>query len=307
MNSNPLVSVVIPTFRRPHLIDRAINSVLNQTYKNLEVIVVDDNAPDTIERKNTQIAISRYKNIDNVKYIKHEKNSGGSTARNTGWKNAQGKYIAFLDDDDEISPCRIEEQVKCLESLDDSWGACYTAYHILMENGYVQHSTTDQYGDVYIRALMRTFYIGGGSNLLIRKSVVDEIAGFDETFKRNQDIEFMARAFENYKVAYIPKDLLTIHWEVRNDKKTYEFADGITTFYLDKMSNRINRLSNYDKHRVLAVIALERARVALYYKKFRDIYTILKDNHVSVYEIIKYLFYLLNRVITKKSYGFYLS
>jgi glycosyltransferase involved in cell wall biosynthesis len=242
-----------------------------------------------------------------VKYIKHENNKNGSAARNTGWRNAHGEYITYLDDDDEISPNKIKAQVECLEALDESWGACYTSYHILMENGRIQHSATNQSGDVYLRALMRTFYMGSGSNVLLRKSVVDEIGGYDESFRRNQDIEFMARAFENYKVAYVPQDLLTIHMEVRAIKRTFDFVDGVTLFYLEKFSTRINRLSKQDKHKVLSVITLERARVACNYKEYMAAKEMLTANNVTMIEIVRYLIYLVKRYVTKKSYGFYLK
>ena len=237
----PLVSVVIPTYKRPDMIVRAVNSVLNQTYENIEIFVVDDNSPLSFEREATQKVMKQYDSNSNVTYLQHDVNKNGSAARNTGWRCSKGKYITYLDDDDEISPRKIETQVACLEALDESWGACYTAYHTLMLDGTIQRSATNQSGDVYLRALMRTFYVGSGSNLLLRKKVVDEIGGYDADFKRNQDIEFMARAFENYKVAYVPEDLLTIHWEVRANRRTFEFLDEVSEFYLSKMSGRIEK------------------------------------------------------------------
>lgn len=305
--NTPLVSVIIPTYKRPDMVSRAVDSVLNQTYQNIEVFVVDDNDPSYVERKITEEVMVQYQSNPRVTYLRHDKNKNGSAARNTGWRHANGEYITFLDDDDEIVPNKLEEQIKCLEALDESWGACYTAYHTMKKDGSILRSTTNQSGNVYLRALMRTFYVGSGSNVLLRKKVVDEINGFDEDFKRNQDIEFMVRAFEKYKVAFVNKDLLTIHWEVRAFKRSFEFVDGVTQFYLDKMDKRINKLSSRDKHRVLAVIALDRARIAFYYKRYRYLFQILKEADVTIYEFLKYVAYLVKRVITKTSYGFYLD
>ena len=301
------VTIVIPTYKRPDMIARAVNSVLNQTYKEIEVIVVDDNDPSYPERKETEKVMIQFARDGRVSYIKHDKNRNGSAARNTGWRHSKGDYITFLDDDDEISPLKIQRQVECLESLDETWGACYTAYHTLMKDGSIQKSTTNQSGDVYLRALMRNFYVGSGSNVLLRKSVVDEIKGYDESFLRNQDIEFMARAFEKYKVAFVNEDLLTIHWDIRTTKRTYEFVNGVTLFYLDKMSDRINCLTPHDRHRVLAVITLDRVRIAYYNKKYREIIRLLNDNGVTLLELLKYVLYLFKRVVTKQSYGFYLK
>lgn len=308
MQNKPLVSVVIPTYRRPYMITRAVDSVLNQTYQHIEIFVVDDNDSSSTERKATEEIMAQYESNLKVTYLQHEKNRNGSVARNTGWRQSKGKYITYLDDDDEIAPNKIEEQVKCLESLDESWGACYTAYHIMMPNGRVQKSTTNQSGDVYLRALMRVLYMGSGSNVLLRKKVVDEIGGYDESFRRNQDIEFMVRAFEKYKLAYVPKDLLTIHLEQRSSTgSSFQKLDEISVFYLNKFRSRINSLSYHDKHRVLAVISLDRARLACYYKEYKKAKRILNEGEVTIFEVFQYFMYLVKRIITKQSYGFYLK
>lgn len=117
----------------------------------------------------------------------------------------------------------------------------------------------------------------------------------------------MARAFENYKVAYIPEDLLTIHWEVRKIERSYDFVDDVSEFYLKKFEQRINMLSSKEKHRVLAVIALDRAKLAFYYKKYNEIFKILHKYDVSFEELCKYIVYLAKRFITKTSYGFNLD
>ena len=103
-----LVSVVIPTFRRPDKLERAIESVLAQTYPRVEVIVVDDNDPDTEGRLLTEQIMFRYVANSRVRYIKHEHNKNGSAARNTGARNSDAEFVAFLDDDDEFFPEKIE-------------------------------------------------------------------------------------------------------------------------------------------------------------------------------------------------------
>ena len=93
MSEMPLVSVVIPTYSRPTFLKRCIESVLNQTYKNIEIFVVDDNNPDTDARRQTEEVMQQYANNPVVRYLQHEKNRNGSAARNTGWRCASGKYI----------------------------------------------------------------------------------------------------------------------------------------------------------------------------------------------------------------------
>lgn len=304
MIEKPLVSVVIPTYGRPEFLDRCIESVLKQTYQNIEIFVVDDNDPDTEGRIATEAEMRKYNENPHIKYLKHNKNMNGSAARNTGWKQSKGKYITFLDDDDEIDRTKIEKQVDCLEKLDVSWGACYTGYRLIKEHGENQISTEKRSGNCYVDALMRTMFMGSGSNLFLRKCVVDEIDGYDESFFRNQDIEFLARALEHYKIAYIDEILLTIYQEGDRKNRSFEEIEGYTQHYLCKFAEKISRLNETDRKRVIAVISLERFRVALCKKKYKDGIRILKENHVSLLYLVRYMGYLIRRVITKKSYGF---
>lgn len=298
-----LVSVIIPTYSRPKYLKRAIDSVLNQTYKNVEIIVVDDNNPQTDARAETESLMKNYRENPKVIYMQHEYNKNGSAARNTGWRIAKGKYITFLDDD-EIEETKIEKQVDCLEKLDASWGCCYTAYKLTKENGNDQISSECRSGYLYVEALMRTMFMGSGSNLLLRKSVVDEINGYDETFKRNQDIEFLARALENYKIAYIDEPLLLIHQEGERVQRTFDQSEEYTRHYLTVFEPRLQKLSDKNKKRVITVISLERARLAIQMGEKKKAAQILKEGKIGLWAIARYIIYLTNRMITHKSYGF---
>ena len=299
-----LVSVVIPTYNRPVYLKRCIDSVINQTYKNIEIIVVDDNDPKTDPRKETEQVMSGYAGIDKITYLKHDHNKNGSAARNTGWRHSRGEYITFIDDDDVIECTKIEKQVECLEHLDSSWGACYTGYRLFKEHGDWQISSENRNGDCYVAALMRTMFMGSGSNLFLRKSVVDEIGGYDETFIRNQDIEFLVRVLEKYKLAYVDEVLLTIYQEGQRPNRSYEQLEKISEHYLSKFKKRIDALKPEDRERVYAVISLERCRGAFYKKKYWKGLKILKDNKVKLKYQIKYCKYLIHRILTHKSYGF---
>lgn len=303
--NDSLVSVIIPTYKRPDMVLRAIHSVLKQTYSNIEIIVVDDNG------LGNEFQLKTAENLktvsENIKYIVHEVNKGGSSARNTGWKNSSGEFITFLDDDDEISDRKIECQVSCLMKHDCSWGACYSAYHVLKQDGSIQKSSHHKEGDVYLQALMRTMFMGSGSNLLLRKSVVDQVRGYDESFVRNQDIEFMTRVFEKYKLAFVNEDLLEIHFEIRQYNRPYSFYKGITQYYLTRFKSHIEELNKEEKKRVIEVISLEQARCALSFKKYREILYILSKNKVRITSIIKYLYYLIYRYKTNESFGFFLE
>ncbi|WP_028043635.1 glycosyltransferase family 2 protein [Candidatus Stoquefichus massiliensis] len=299
----PLVSIIIPTYDRPTMLDRTIQSVLTQTYKNIEIIIVDDNNPNTVSRKETEIIMSKYIDNHKIQYIKHKYNRNGSSARNTGWKHANGKYITFIDDDDEIKNSKIEKQVNCLEK-NDEFGACYTGYKLIKSENKIQLSSEKRSGNLYLSALMRTLYLGSGSNLFLLKSIVDDIGGYDESFVRNQDIEFLVRVLEKTKLKYIDSIELIIHQENRSKERTFEELEEISKYYLKVFNERIDKLSIKDKRKVISVISLERFRIALYKRKIIKGFKILKDNHVSIKYIISYFFYLLNRIITKKSFGY---
>ena len=104
MKQYPLVSVIIPTYKRSELLSRALASVIAQTYENLEIIIVDDNDGENEFRKTTRSKIQNEFSGKNIHYIENEKNEGLAEARNIGVKKSMGKFIAFLDDDDRVAP-----------------------------------------------------------------------------------------------------------------------------------------------------------------------------------------------------------
>lgn len=234
-----LVSVIIPTYKRPDSLDRAINSVLSQTYSNVEVIVVDDNNPDTDGRSLTEAIMSAFVDEPRVKYIKHEKNKNGSAARNTGVRNSNAKFVAFLDDDDEFYPEKIEAQVKRLEELPDEYAVCYTTVVYEKEDGSISESKETREGDLFFDALTRELSFQAGSNLFIRKDAFDSIGGFDESFKRSQDKEVVTRLLQKYKIAYAP--VKGVHAHIYSD---HSFVDPFQTteYYVSKMQPFVDTL-----------------------------------------------------------------
>lgn len=298
-----LVSVIIPTYKRSDTLPRAIDSVLNQTYKQIEIIVVDDNDPESSFRHDTEVVMSRYKNNSNVLYIKHTKNKNGSAARNTGFRKSKGAYIMFLDDDDEFLPDKVLSQVEKMNDLDNSWGACYTRY-IRKRNGkVVVRSAEKAEGNLLVEELMRNLFVHAGSNLLIRREVVEEIGGFDESFIRNQDVEFLTRILKKYKLAYVDTLGLIVYMRnVRNVAKL-DFIN-LTDKYIEKFDKEINQLPIAEQNRVHTMINLQIFRYYLSSKKFGQAYKIVINNQISIFLVLKYLFYLLNRAVTKQAYGF---
>lgn len=205
---NPLVSVVIPTYKRPHRIEAAIESVKKQTFKNLEIIVVDDNDPDSIEREKTHLAVQKYSNENNFSYITHEENKGGAFARNTGINASSGNFIAFLDDDDYWFPEKIEKQISIFESSSDQLGAVYCGNFITNDQGKVLHQVTPSLRGNILLPLLNGHSPNSTSLFLLRKSALVEAGGFDSNLKSFQDYDLWINMSQKFEFDYTEEPLV---------------------------------------------------------------------------------------------------
>lgn len=239
-----LVSVIIPTYSRPTYLVRSVRSVLNQTYSCIEVLVIDDNNPNTQGRRETEAVMRQFKNDERVRYIQHPKNLNGSAARNTGIANSKGEYIALLDDDDEFLPQKIELQVKKLEDLDDSWGGCYCSYQFSLKSKPYRKIEKLEEGNLLESLLLIKNSICGGSTLMIRKSVFEELQGFDTSFRRYQDWEFLVRFFRRYKLAQSIEVLTNINMDSRINAGSAKNAIEFKEKFLNEFEKDIDKLPN---------------------------------------------------------------
>ena len=193
MEGNPLVSVIITTCNGDYKLVRAVDSVLMQTYNNIEIIVVDDNGNGTASRIETEKMMEKFSNTERVIYLKHEQNKNGSAARNTGIRTAKGKYVAFLDDDDVFEKTRIKKCVKTAEQNKGEYNAVYTGVLTVANGLCLKKFTPSAKSDFSVEILKSHSALGSGSNIFVPMEAVRKIQGFDEKFVRFQDIEFMIR------------------------------------------------------------------------------------------------------------------
>lgn len=205
------VSVIIPTYKRSTYLYSAIESVLKQTYQNIEVIVVDDNDPDSEWREKTKKVINEYSNDKRVRYIEHPKNMNGAVARNTGIKAASGEVICFLDDDDKYRENRIKEVVDFFESNKDMH-AVYCGW-----NRYGNDFIPNLEGNLAYEVLCGDLVILSNSISILKEDAI-KIGGWDEELRRNQEAGFLLRYFLNGgKIGKIQKVLIDYNMDDRSN------------------------------------------------------------------------------------------
>ena len=237
-NNSPLVSVIIPTYGRADLLSRAINSVLTQTYENIEVIVVNDNNITSEHYHQTMIALYPYSANPKVKVISDGRNVGGSLARNKGIELSQGEYISFLDDDDYYYQDKIKNQVDYifLRNAD----ICICNMDILKKDTLFKDSRS--YAKVED---IQDFLINGNCftpMILCKKSVLVNIAGFEESPRFQDHILILKMLKDNYKICKLDKSLF-----VHNDhdgKRITKNKIGsydVRWFYEEKFLEKLDR------------------------------------------------------------------
>ncbi len=202
-----LVSVITPTYKRSDKLPRAIESILNQTYKNIELFVVNDNDPKDEYTQYVLDITNKYRSDPRFNLIIQDKHINGAVARNIGIKKAKGEYIAFLDDDDWWEVNKLEEQIKILRNLDDDWGGVSCKFKLYDNKGQLI-GRTHKYdsGRIYKDILSLYSDVATGT-LLLRHEALDKTGYFDERLQRNQDIQLLAQFTFQYKLKLVDQYL----------------------------------------------------------------------------------------------------
>ncbi len=243
---NPKVSVIIPAFNCARYIADAIDSVLAQTYQDLEIIVVDDGSTD-----GTGEVVRRYG--DRVRYIR-QKNRGPSGAKNTGIQAARGEYISTLDGDDLWMPDRLEKLVPLLDQqpeLGFAYGDCYrideTPDHVWQQTAFQIHGGARR-GWVLERLVMVNFV--PSQSVIIRRSALDAVGLFDETYRIGEDWDLWLRLAARYPVDFIP-DVVAMR---RQHTQNITNNSDVTM-----MSNAVSILRNLKQREPEAVARIRQA------------------------------------------------
>ena len=199
----PKVSVIIPVFNRSEAVRRAIESVLAQTCQDFEIIVVDDASTDSTPDVVTAFTDPR------IRLIRHERNRGGSAARNTGIQASSAPYVGFLDSDDEWLPNKLERQLEVFERAGDQVGLVYAGSERVGEDGVVSRDLPRRHPNL-TRTLLLENVIGETSVGLIRRSVLDKTGGFDESLPACQDVDLWLRICERFRSIPVSEVLVRV-------------------------------------------------------------------------------------------------
>lgn len=248
---HPLVSVIIPTYNRADFLKLTLESVCNQTYPNIEVIIIDDGTPN-----DTNLLLCE--KFEKVKYIKIENSGGPSKPRNVGILEAKGKYIAFVDDDDLWLPNKLEKQVAVLENNPD-FGLVHSCCQVIDEKGIEKKeiigrpgSLNVKHGDVSMRMIGNWTLMT--PSVFISKDVVNRVGLFNEEMPpAGEDAEYWSRSSFETKFYYIDEPLAKYRIHPNNisaSKKKYRKLP----YYLKEVlvnKKREKRISNQDYKKLI--------------------------------------------------------
>ena len=255
--TKPYVRIILPTYNIANQWTRAIYSVLNQTYENFELIIVDDASKDDTESIVSQIYDPR------IRYIKNQYNCGAAGARNVGIKNARYDFIAFQDSDDEWMPEKLAKQMKVMKETDNTIGVVYSEYYYHSVDGTYDGIGPDREireknksGNVFPFLLLENLV--ATPTILARKEVFDTCGMYKEDWKCLEDYEWILRVSKKYSLLFINDVLLHVHANrncVSNNMEAY--FHGRCDLY--KMYQK--EIENFELKEIILADIMERAKL----------------------------------------------
>jgi glycosyltransferase involved in cell wall biosynthesis len=302
MTTGPLVSVICLCYNHQRFVTEAIQSVLDQTYDNIQLIVVDDASTDGSAAIIRDLAVKH----PFIETLLLKENQGNCRAFNRGLALARGEFVIDLATDDVLMPERIAQQVDFFSSLDDSYGVVFTDATYIDENGRFLRDhyaylfskgllNTVPQGDLYSRIIARYFVCS--PTMMIRKKVLDELHGYDEALSY-EDFDFWIRSARNYKYAFLDRKLTRVRrsarsmstgWYRKGDRQLY------STYLICKKIATLNRSD--EEHQALAVRLKYELRQSVFSENFYEadlFYELLKTTGTA--SAVDNVLYGLNRL-----------
>jgi glycosyltransferase involved in cell wall biosynthesis len=231
--NHPMVSVVITTYNRANLIARSIQSVLNQSYSDFEIIVVDDGSDD-----DTEAAVWRFTD-EALRYIRLEGNKGPGAARNMGIQKCRGRFIAFQDSDDEWLPEKLEKHMRIFKEHMPGVGFVYSDMRRILKDGTtIYHKSPTLVPGDLINPASQFYQVHmlGIQSTVIKKECFEYVGYFDERFRCFEDLELFLRLSRHYD-----------HYHIREPLVNYYETNGVSTNWRAELHARALLLKKYGK------------------------------------------------------------
>lgn len=298
MNDLPLVTCIIPTYNRADKLINAIESVLSQSYSNIELLVVDDQSGDNT--KKTVEAI--IKEDSRVNYL-YNPNKGGNNARNYGIIHAKGELIAFLDDDDWWVDTKLEKQINVFQILGSKYGVVYCTFARKKVTGKISRRhpgklSVIKNGDILNRLLKRNFITT--STIMVRADVFQKSGMFDPKYKSFQDWELLTRIAKDFHFYYLKEILVQVYES--NDSITLDKKGRVLTKlmhlkqFMELYKNKPRLLSHRYCSLGFTLLKLKRDRFS---KLF--LYRSLKYNAFNIEALAFLLFLIIKQIFSTKT------
>ena len=276
-----LVSVIIPTYNRTHFLMRAVSSVLNQTYSNIELIVVDDGSTDdTIEvLQRIQDPRLTYYRINN---------SGAPVARNYGMERSKGEFVTFLDSDDEYLPNKVEKQVEVFRTSELENLGVVSCGRLDYRNDELYFKWIPRHRGNVLDVLLSKKRVGAGTPfLMISRAVVNQGIFFDPDMPAGQDFDFLVRVCMNFQFDYSPCHLVRVNHHSGERIYNSERALKATELQLEKYRDIIMKTSS-----VYESFMVKYADLAFTYGNKQKALNLLKGLGISTFRVRLWYWYM---------------
>lgn len=279
------ISIIMPTYKRQELFSRALKSLVDQTYSNIEIIIIDDNSQFQNYRNYIETIIKEYDYDKRIVYIQNKENLGGALSRNVGIQNSKGRYIAFLDDDDEYVINKIELQYNFYKDRFKNDEGIIYSQSLTLDKNKKKISRTKTYIEGNKEAL---FYMMSGNlattgNLFLPKILLEEVEGFVKLDCGQEWYVVFNILLKGYDCAYMKDELLRYYEHAgerittnylkkyNGEKKLYEIKKEYMNFFNEEEQKKLNykiniMLANYAS-KVSKKDMINYLKMAIQYKK----------------------------------------